>query len=265
MPEPPWIWFRGKVRPRDEAVLRVDDSAYADGRGCYTSARVEAGRVRFEARHVERLTRSAGALGLGEVAPDTLVQAFRELATAAFPDGSGVIRLQISRGAGGAAEIAGVPRPIGREAATWSAITAPQTHPGALVAGGHKLTNRLVQTLAGDAARSAGVDEALLFDAEGRLVEGSRSNVVVVDREGHLQTPPESRGAVSGLALGLLLERVPGIERRDLRGEDLARAAAIVCTNAVRGVRPLVCLDGQDVGASTHPALAPLLEAFAHD
>ena len=72
-----------------------------------------------------------------------------------FPDGEGIVRVQVRRGRDGRARVVGVPRELGDEAVLWSAITAEIAHEGPLLVGGHKLTNRLVQALAVDAARDA--------------------------------------------------------------------------------------------------------------
>jgi branched-subunit amino acid aminotransferase/4-amino-4-deoxychorismate lyase len=163
------------------------------------------------------------------------------------------VRVQISRGGDGAARVVGIPRELGDSAPLWSAITAPIAHEGPLLVGGHKLTNRLVQALAIDAAEEAGVDEALLFDRHGFLVEGSRTNVVVVTGDGELVTPPLSRGAVAGIAREVLVDRVPELRERDLRHRDLAAARAVMCTNAVRGARPVTLLDGETLPGADHP------------
>jgi branched-subunit amino acid aminotransferase/4-amino-4-deoxychorismate lyase len=131
--------------------------------------------------------------------------------------------------------------------------------------GGHKLTNRLLHALASDAAAEAGADEALLFDRAGRLVEAARSNVMVVDGDDHLCTPPLERGAVGGIAREILMERIPELATRDLSARDLRGARAILCSNAVRGIRPLESLDGVAVPGADHPWVERLVAAFAID
>ena len=66
---------------------------------------------------------------------------------------------------------------------------------------GAKVSNHLLSALASDEARTAGVDEALLLDREGYLVEGSRSNLVVVTRSGETTTQDPSRGGVAGVGV----------------------------------------------------------------
>lgn len=258
-------WIDGRVRSRALPALRVDDSAYAEGRGCYTSVRIQAGRPRFETRHLRRLERGARALGLGHFDHASARRALHELAELAFPAGEGIVRVQLSREGGGGARIVGIPRGLGPDRLTWRAITAPIAHEGPILVGGHKLTNRLLHALASDAAAEAGADEALLFDRAGRLVEAARSNVMVVDGDGRLCTPPLERGAVGGIAREILMERIPELATRDLSARDLRGARAILCSNAVRGIRPLESLDGMAVPGADHPWVERLVAAFAID
>ena len=253
------IWVDGTLRPADNAVVRADDSAYSEGRGCYTSVRIRAGAPTFALRHVRRLERGARALGLPAVDPELLTRALAEVARAAFGSGDGVVRLQLSRDGDGALHVVGVPRALGEEPLAWRAVTAPIAHPGALFAGGPKLTHRLYQALALDAARAARAEEALLFDASGWLVEGARTNVVALAADGVLCTPPAARGAVAGIALEVASERLP-LEPRDLSRSDLFAARGVAVTNAVRGARALVALDGAELGPESH-ALAERIAA----
>src|SRR5262249_10133056 len=161
-------------------------SAYSEARGCYTSVRIRAGAPRFAERHVRRLVRGAQALALPAVDPRLLQRALGEFARCAFLGGEGVVRLSLSRDGDGALHVVGVPRELGEDPPAWRTVTAPFAHPGAQVSGGHKLTDRLLQALASDAARAAGADEALLFDADGYLVEGARTNVVALRADGAL-------------------------------------------------------------------------------
>jgi branched-subunit amino acid aminotransferase/4-amino-4-deoxychorismate lyase len=258
-----WIWADGRLVPRADAAIPADDSAFADGRGCYTSVRIAAGRPRFEARHLRRLARGAKALALGTFDPELARRALHALA-AKMPGGEGAVRLQLSRDPRRGLRLTGIPRGLGADPPVWTAIRAPHLHEGALVAGGHKLTNRLLHVLAADAAHAVGADEALLFDRDGCLVEASRSNVLVVDANERLVSPPLSRGAVAGVALEVVAERLP-LAWRDVRPLALCAARALFAVNAVRGVRPIARLDGEPVGDPSHPWAARLAEALARD
>ncbi len=256
------VWVDGRLEDASRPILRADDSAWLEGRGAYTSARVDAGRARFATRHVRRLARAARALGLGVIDEGLALRAFDELAGAAFGGGSGVVRLQASRDAAGNLHLVGMPRALGEDRDAWSAVVVrlpgvagPAPVPGA------KLTSRLAHALATDAARAAGADEALLVDAAGRLVEGARTNAIVVDATGRPSTPPLELGAVAGIAREVLLERVPELRQRIVPEVELHRAREIVVANAVRGARAVVRLDGAAVGDGAPGPWARRLDA----
>jgi branched-subunit amino acid aminotransferase/4-amino-4-deoxychorismate lyase len=261
---PSVCWADGALRPLDEAVVRADDLAFAEGRGCYTSVRIDAGRPRYEERHQRRLARAARALRIGRTDPLRIRQALRELAAEAFAEGEGIVRLELSRDGAGAVHLVAVARELGDDRPEWKAITAPWRHEGPLLAGGHKLTNRLVHSLAAEAARDVDADEALLVDAAGRVVEGARSNLIVVTAAGDLVTPPLCRGAVAGVAREVALERLPDLRERDVAAFRLSDAQEIIAINAVRGARPITRLDGHSVGGRGR-GLERVARALAED
>jgi len=258
-------WVDGRLVPRTQPVIAADDSAYSEGRGCYTSVRIRGGRPRFVDRHVRRLQQGARALRLGALEKARVEQALFDVAAAAFPDGEGIVRVQVSRGGDGSLHLVGVPRGLGPDRPEWHAVTSAWTHAGDSLGGGHKLTNRLLLALAAESARAAGADEALLFDGADRLVEGSRSNLVVVAGDGPV-TPPAEIGAVSGIALQLALERLPELQRRAVGRAELAAASELIAVNSVRGARPVTRLDGHPIGhAAAGPWSARLAEALEDD
>ncbi len=262
---PGLVWVDGRLQPRDEPALRADDSAFSEGRGCYTTARWQDGRPRFEERHVARLVGAAKALRIGDVDPEQVRAALNELGRAEFGDADGVVRVSASRDGSGRVHLVGVPRPLGEEPERWSATIVGLRHESGSEAG-LKVTSRLTMALAGDAAREAGCDEALLLDGSGHLVEGSRSNIFVVSDDDVPVTPPVAAGPVAGVARGVVLERVPEAAERPVPEARLRSASEVIAVNAVRGARPIVSIDGAAVGSGQPgPWAARLAKALAAD
>lgn len=79
-----------------------------------------------------------------------------------------------------------------------------------------------------------GAFEALLLNEHGRLVEGSRSNVVLALPDG-LFTPPLDEGCLPGTVRRRLLERGE-IAERSLTPADLRAASRVLLTNSLIGV-----------------------------
>lgn len=258
-------WADGRIQSIDAPVWRADDSAVIEGRACYTTVRIRDGRPRFPERHWRRLARGAKALGLPEVDEQRVRHALDVLAREAFPDGEGAVRLQASRDGSGTLRLVGIPRGLGDEPQQWRAVTVA-SQVATPLSGGHKLSSRLGLTLAAEAAREAGVQEALLIDAAGRLVEGSRSNIFVVDAAGVLATPPLPRGAVCGVARQLVMERVCDVSERDITQRALRTAFELIAVNAIRDAVPILELDGKAVGSgATGPRAKQLFAALDRD
>jgi para-aminobenzoate synthetase/4-amino-4-deoxychorismate lyase len=98
----------------------------------------------------------------------------------------------------------------------------------------HKTTHRRVYDRALRAARADGFHEALLLNGEGRVTEGTYTNVFVRDGE-DLVTPPVSEGLLSGVYRDYVLDTQEQAQERSLTVEDLHQADAVYFCNAVRG------------------------------
>jgi branched-subunit amino acid aminotransferase/4-amino-4-deoxychorismate lyase len=188
-----------------------------------------------------------------------------EAARSAFGNGDGIVRIEWSRATGAAPELIPQPRPLGAHVDRWRAIHSRVTHPGPEERHNTKSVDVLAYDLARQEAREAGVDEVLLFDREGRLVEGSRSNIIVVTESGRVVIPAPKLGAVEGLGLTIVLEDHPEIAGADLTRDDVGRARELMSVNCVRGVVPIVELDGRPVAdGEAGPWARRLGSAFFH-
>lgn len=234
--------------------------------GCYSGTRACGGRVWHAERHAQRLARDARLLGLGEVDTAGVLALLHALALPTRDGPDAKLRVEAQGDALLGIHVAGTSSPIWDEAPTWRCVTAAVLHPGASPTSSAKRSDRSLFEAAFAAAREAGVDEALLLDAAGRLVEGTRSNVIVVDWNGAPITPALACGAQAGVARSLLLERVPLLREAQVSRADLAAAREILATNAVRGVRPVIAIDGRPVGdGKPGPWAVRLDHAFRRD
>lgn len=83
-----------------------------------------------------------------------------------------------------------------------------------------------------DARRECGEYEAVFVDPEGRLTEGSFTNIFV-ERDGHYLTPPLERGLIAGVLRAQLIDEGKAAEA-DLTVDDLADGFLI--GNSLRGL-----------------------------
>ncbi len=100
-------------------------------------------------------------------------------------------------------------------------------------------------------ARRAGYDEIVLLDEAGNLAEGPTTNLFLVDREGHLRTPPEL-GVLPGITRRSIIElaKHEGIPVSEsvLPPQALDEASEVFLTGTSAGVWPVGSVDGRKVG-----------------
>lgn len=261
------LWLDGQLLDETHPVaVSIARRTPASTPSCYTAARVTAGRAHHPDHHVRRLQRDAKAIGLDTFDPFLVYRAFEELGRGTSADGTCVVRIEAMLGARGAGvSLAATSRSIGIERDTWTAITAPMSHPGPTSHSGAKLTGQRVYEDARAASNKAGVDEALLFDENTHLVEGARTNLLVVDSQGTLAVPDPALGAVAGIALEIVKERVAELEIGTFGSEELADARELIAVNAVRGARSIVELDGRRIGSGSRGPWAERLDSILAD
>jgi para-aminobenzoate synthetase/4-amino-4-deoxychorismate lyase len=161
-------------------------------------------------RHLERMTRSAAALGFRF----DRHQARNELQAASFGAGNAKVRLLLARGGAIAVEVC--PLPDGPQGPVDVAIAPLPVSPLDFRLR-HKTSNRGFYR---EARRASGTFEVIFADPAGFLTEGSFTTIFV-ERDGRLLTPPLTRGLLPGILRERLLEEGRA-EEADLRVEDLA-------------------------------------------
>jgi branched-chain amino acid aminotransferase len=109
-----------------------------------------------------------------------------------------------------------------------------------------KTNNYLLNLLAIQYAIKNGFDDALLLNHRGNICEASTSNLFMVQK-GILFTPALSQGCVAGTKRKELLEKLPvlgfQIEETIITKDMVFEMEEIFLTNAVRGIRPVICID----------------------
>ncbi len=127
---------------------------------------------------------------------------------------------------------------------------------------GLKHLNRLEQVLARSEWRDPAIAEGLMLDTQGRVVEGTMSNLFVMTA-GRLVTPELSQCGVAGVMRALVIDtaRTLGlsVSRVTLRPADLERADGLFMTNALVGIWPVRELQGRAMDPTAVPG--PLLDA----
>lgn len=241
-------WLRGAVvAPCPEGLAERVTAVLDAGRACYSTALFRRGAVVWADRHARRLARDAAAVGLGEVDRAEVERALAELGTAAFGDGEGIVRVAALDDGGPTPELVAECRDLGSDPPVWTAKVADFAHTPSGPWTGAKGANHALYARARGQMAALGLDEVLLADAEGFLVEGCRSNLFVVDAAGELVAPNLSRGAVAGLAQEIVHEKEKVVVR-DFSLRELPSAREVVAVNAVRHACAVVRIDERPVG-----------------
>ncbi len=290
------VYFNGKIISEGEAVVPIEDRGFRYGDGLFETMRVYRGKVFRLARHVERLVESASVLGielrpilLGSSTPSSESAASlrsavaREIAeavqtvVAVNEIGEGVVRIILTRGAGGGFDVQEELRPnLIVTARPFTLVSEERARTGvqAIISKVRRNTfspisrvkslSFLESVLVRREAREAGVDEALMMDTERHLVEASVANLFFV-REGALFTPPTSGPILPGITrevvMALASERsIPCFERAFFP-EEMAEVEEVFTTSTLMELMPLVQINGRPVGAGIPGELTRVLIA----
>lgn len=253
-----------QVYRADQGGLPANDRGLAYGDGLFETILVEGAHAPLLPWHLDRLTRDAGRLGICVVRgalEKILLQALADFA-GQYGAGRWILKVTLTRGAGGRgyrpAEqmqpnllLAHAPAPARPPESGVVADFSPVPLTVNPLLSGIKTLNRLEQVMA---ARELHGDlfEVLMSNADGQVVEGSRTNLFVATAEGWL-TPPLSTLAVAGVMRRVVLERLwaagePVVEAPltlELLMSD--RCQGLHLTNSVLGIVPVRNLAGQDL------------------
>ncbi|MGK8205086.1 chorismate-binding protein [Burkholderia cenocepacia] len=200
-----------------------------------TTCATRADGIRYLDRHLARLQRSADAFGFRFDA-DALRRAID--ARCAALDGDGAYRMKLALAKDGAVEIVAAPLkplptgPVGVLLAPAHGFAPTRTDDALLL---HKTTRRADYDRAWQAAEALGCFDMLFVNERDEVTEGGRSNLFV-KLDGQWVTPPLACGVLPGVMRGVLLDDPAfGAIERVVTRDDLARAQALLLTNALRG------------------------------
>lgn len=247
-----------RVDGQDSETVALSDRGLQYGDGLFETILVRGGRPLLMEAHEQRLLRSAGILGIPlQVA--ALRQRVRDFLRAApwSPDvDNGILKVLVTRGSGGRGyrppadpaprlilQWHALPPGIRRQREEGMAIRLCR-HPVSInpVLAGLKHLNRLDQVLA-SRELTPPFEEGIMCDPDGRIVEGTRSNLFLV-RDGVLQTPSLKRCGVSGIMKCEVVRQaelsgIP-VQEVEVEPDDLAQAREVFITNSIIGIVPVI-------------------------
>lgn len=253
------VWLNGAVVDGSDAFVPYDDHGFTVGDGAFETLKVAGGRAFALTRHLRRLARSLSSMGLDGIDLDEMRVAIETVAAA--HGGDGFVRATVTAGQGPLGSprdggpftrlVAIRPGSLRETPCEVATLAEPRNERGLLA--GVKSTSYAENVIALARAQALGADEAIFGDTQGRLCEGTGSNVFLV-HEGRLITPTLATGCLAGVTRELLLEALDGdaIEY-DVPLTSLADAAEAFLVSTGREVQPIRAVDGRILSAAPGP------------
>jgi branched-chain amino acid aminotransferase len=253
------VCLNGAYMPAEEAKISALDSAFLYGHGIYETLRTRKGQLLNVDRHLERLHHSAQEVGIPLPADDVLhdwMQATVDKNDFWSEGKESRVRLTIGGG------VHGYDDPVVEPTILVTVTPLPELKPVTDDVGviaitfkierplpDLKTTNLLASMQARRAMRAKAAYEVFLVDHRGFITEGSITNVYFI-RDGILCTPRAMilSGTTRARILDIASEMDLPVKEDDFSPEDFYQADEIFCTSAIRGVVPVIELDGQRIG-----------------
>jgi branched-chain amino acid aminotransferase len=259
------IYIDGKYLPEGLAKVSVFDHGLLYGDGVFEGIRAYNGRVFRLKEHIDRMYDSAKTLDIRppiskEEMAEVICEVLRRNKLA-----DAYIRPIITRGVG---DLGLDPRKCPKAsviviAVTWGAMygdlyekglkavtVSVRRNPPECLPPNVKSLNYLNNILAKIEANYKGGDEAIFFDTNGYISEGSGDNLYVV-KNGEILTPytlNNLRGVTRMVVLEIAESLGITVKEQNLGYFDLYTADELICTGTAAEVAPITWVDGRVIG-----------------
>jgi len=252
---PEFVSLNGQLLPISEARISPLDYGYLYGYAVFETMRAYDGRIFRLENHVDRLIRSAEKIGIKSPDAQDLANAVRSTlrknnhsdayARLTLSAGEGTVGLNPSSCAKPVVlvhtkEFKGYPSK--KYLTGFTAVTSSITTNPASMTSNLKSSSFLDRLIVRAEASKADVDEAIMMTSDGRIAEGSVSNIFIV-LENELRTPNLDTGILSGVTRKVVLELAEklGVKVREcgFTLKELCSADEAFMTNSLIEVMPL--------------------------
>jgi branched-chain amino acid aminotransferase len=276
----------GRLSHRDEAGVSPFDSVVQGGDAVWEGLRLTNGRIFALDEHLDRLRRSARALGFASVPSDEVITAEIIRTLAANGMHTGVhIRLTLTRGV----KLTSGMDPRLNVSGPTLIVLAEFKDPVYDLAGITLITssvrraapdsldpkihhnNLLTSILAKIEANVAGADDAVMLDSRGFIAETNATHLFMVlpGSAGPVLATPTTAACPEGITratvLGLAAAAGLACAEADYTLTHLYNASEAFVTGTMGGLAPVVAVDGRAIGdGATGPVTKQLTELYAN-
>lgn len=253
-----YFYLNGEILESKIAKVSILDHGFTVGDGVFETLKITNGKCFALERHIVRLKNSATGMGLSCPDAEHIRDAVSQTLAANVALPLGRLRITLTSGDGplGSDRVNGAPTLAVTLAAqdAWpeftSAVLVPwvKNERSSLV--GLKTTSYGENVVALELAHKLGFSEALQCDTQGRLSEGTGSNIFLV-HDGELFTPALTAGLLAGITRDLVLDIVTdlgiAVNVQDIDAELLFNSQEAFLTSSTRDVHPIGRLGKTDV------------------
>jgi branched-chain amino acid aminotransferase len=263
------VWIDGSLHDRDSASVSAFDHGLTVGDGVFETMKIVDGQAFALTRHLRRLRRSAGGLGIEIPRDDAELRGAVEATIAAHGLRSGRVRLTVTGGVGPLGSDRGSHGPMVMVAVaeqkpwppTSTVVVVPWRRNEHSAVAGLKTTSYADNVVALRHARERGADEAIFANTAGNLCEGTGTNIFV-GLGGRLITPPLSSGCLAGITRELLVEALD-VAEEDLPIDVLGQVDEAFVTSSTRDIQPVERVDERPLPRCPGPLTERAMGAFA--
>jgi len=272
-------YVNGAYVPMDMAFVHIEDRGYQFADGVYEGITVANGKLIDLEPHLDRLERSLGELQID-------MPMGRRAMTVVFKEtvrrnrlANAFLYIQVTRGvakrdhpfpAGAFSTLVVTARRLDLTAVKTRAQVGIKVFSQPDIRWGRcdvKSISLLPNILAKQAAREAGGFEAVMYDEDGFVTEGSSTNIWMVTADGTLVTRSTDDNILPGITRATLMkiatELQMNVETRAFTLEEAKSAAEMFLTSSTSCAMPIVEFDGVKIGDGTPGAAAKrLAEAY---
>ncbi len=258
-------------------TLPVSDRGLHYGDGVFETIAIKQKHPRFLAAHLDRLMRGCSALSIPLPDPDVFESEIALLANTVAD--KAILKIIMTRGSGGrgyrpetsphATRILAL-YPWGDHIEAYRKTGIQLMHCNTQLAhhaqlAGLKHLNRLEQVLA-SAELADDVQEGLMQDKNGLIIDGTMSNVFIISGDETVKTPRLEQCGIQGIMRNKLFnwlnDKDINTVESDIYIDDILQAKSIVMTNAIIGLWPVNTLKTRQ--QTRQYAFANFVESFNH-
>jgi branched-chain amino acid aminotransferase len=245
------IWLNGRLfDDPHQATVAGTDHGLVVGDGVFETLKVTERGAFAVRRHLNRLNRSASALGLPEPDHGGIREAIDAVLDGRdFPRGKLRITYTGGRGPLGSEAAYGPPTviivlaPVDASPRLTSIVTAPWTRNEHGALAGVKSTSYAENVRGLGYAANHNASEAIFLNTAGHVCEGTGTNIFMVFGDTVI-TPPLRSGPLAGITRELIMEWST-VEQGDLTLDEARRADEVFITSSMRDVQGVERWDDQ--------------------